>query len=610
MLILSNFTDENLNIASAVSYVTIGDKIINLAWLETAKDSWTCTNKIGTFFLNRKVENNKTTFTSKVTLNSSDNTFVYTMLSIPQLNASHIQPAQVAMGSSNGILLDKTELTSFKSFNTCVFTFNGKDSLLLSNPLAQSQLVYYEGIIEDKKIKNLNINHDVRHSSLKEITFAPVTFEIGKGHNLLIQYAEDNKTRENIPVAPVPGWNSWDFYRWTVTEEEVLNNARFIHNDPVLSKYIKRIIVDDGWQYCYGEWEANSLFPSGMEYLAKEIRKMNFEAGLWFAPCIVEPASPIAQIHPEMLACSEGGQPCLAYECMKRVGLILDPTVEKSRKFLRDTFDKYCQRGFTYFKLDFLRWILEARRFADMTVPRSQLVNRLMDPIIEGVNNRAVILGCNYPFMTGDKYINDCRISADIHADWRNIKINAATAAGRFWMNKRLWNSDPDFSLCRGVETSDYPDKVHPNFVFVKPEDNFNPVFNKTYANAKHSELEVLLSIVLTTSGAINLSDNLPLLNERGLELARKVVSAKPGKYSAIPLDLFTTEQPSLFLQELNCGGRFLAINWEDEAKEITIPDNAIEAMPSQATNFWTGKETNVTKTIVLAPHSCCLLEW
>ena len=134
------------------------------------------------------------------------------------------------------------------------------------------------------------------------------------------------------------GWNSWDYYRWTITEEEVLKNAEFIAKDPVLSRHVKRIIVDDGWQYCYGEWEANSYFPSGMEYLAKELTKMGFEPGLWFAPAIAEPHSRIAQLDYDMLARSAGGQPCLAYECMRRFGFVLDPTVKKTEEFINREF--------------------------------------------------------------------------------------------------------------------------------------------------------------------------------------------------------------------------------------------------------------------------------
>lgn len=163
---------------------------------------------------------------------------------------------------------------------------------------------------------------------------------------MMEQWADINtEVRKKFDQPVDCGWNSWDYYRWTISEEEVLRNAEFIARDPVLSKRIKRIIVDDGWQYCYGEWQANPRFPNGMRYLAAELAKMGFEPGLWFAPSIVEPHARIAQLDSDLLALSDGGQPCLAYECMRRYGFVLDPTVPASRKFVRDLFDEYAGDG-------------------------------------------------------------------------------------------------------------------------------------------------------------------------------------------------------------------------------------------------------------------------
>ena len=74
-------------------------------------------------------------------------------------------------------------------------------------------------------------------------------------------YADENAPEGKVFEDPVCGWNTWDYYRWTITEDEVLKNAEFIAKDPVLSKHVKRIIIDDGWQYCYGEWGMPPLPP-------------------------------------------------------------------------------------------------------------------------------------------------------------------------------------------------------------------------------------------------------------------------------------------------------------------------------------------------------------
>ena len=70
-----------------------------------------------------------------------------------------------------------------------------------------------------------------------------------------------------------------------------------------------------------------------MEYLATEIKKMGFEAGLWFAPTIVEPHARIAQLDYDMLAKGKSGEPCLVYSCMERYGFVLDPTQQKVRNW-------------------------------------------------------------------------------------------------------------------------------------------------------------------------------------------------------------------------------------------------------------------------------------
>ena len=115
-----------------------------------------------------------------------------------------------------------------------------------------------------------------------------------------------------------------------------------------------------------------------MKKLAERIRKLGFKPGLWFAPSIVEPHSRIAQLDYDMLACSEGGQPCLGYKCMERRGFLLDPTVPKSQNFLTELFDRYAGMGYEYFKLDFLASTMTAKRFHDRSVPRSRILRILI----------------------------------------------------------------------------------------------------------------------------------------------------------------------------------------------------------------------------------------
>ena len=371
--------------------------------------------------------------------------------------------------------------------------------------------------------------------------------------------------------------------------------------------------MDDGWQYCYGEWEANSFFPSGMKHLAQELTKMGFEPGLWFAPAIAEPHSRIAQLDYDMLARSAGGQPCLAYECMRRFGFVLDPTVRKTEEFMEKMFRRYAEMGYRYFKLDFLCSIFKAPRFSDSNVRRDELIPRLLAPIYRGIDGRAVLLGCNYPYTAGNSMVEAVRIGADIHARWESCLHNVSAVAAHFWANKKLWLNDPDFALCRSAETSNDPDlnRLNPMWPFVNPEDGEKAFGKFQLASMNVSELEVLLSVVLAAGGAVNLSDKMTLLNEKGLFLARKVVSAESGE-AARPLDLFRSDRPTQYLQKLKSSWRVLLINWENTAKTVSFDPAAYGIHPVSATDFWKEEAVELHSgklEFELAPHSCRLIE-
>ena len=590
--------------ASAGSFVEVDGKCFSLDWQEAGAGSYTAQTPAGQWHLRINSSNGKTVLSTSIQLDTPVKHLKYVMLECRNLPLEHLVYTGMKMGRCGIVQAPVAEKVEFDSFYNCILS-DLENSLMLSHPLKQPQMAKFCGTASGNSL-DLSVIHLIDHFDGTEIALADTVFECGSPFEMLAAYSSSNiEVKKEIPV-PESGWNSWDYYRWTVTEEAVLKNAEFIARDPILSQHVKRIIVDDGWQYCYGEWHANSNFPSGTKYLANEIRKLGFTPGIWVAPAIVEPHARIAQLEYDMLGCSEGGQPCIAFQCMCRYGFILDPTVEKSRKFLRELFDRLVRDGFSYFKLDFLAAVLEAAQFSDKSVPRSRIIRHLMQPVCDGVAGRAVILGCNYPFMAGNKYVDAARVGSDIHAAWGGIVVNAVNVACRYWMNKNLWINDPDFALCRGVETSDYKETLQPQLISCRAQSQYNDSYSRTYASATENELKVLLSIVLMSGGAINLSDDLTKLNEIGLDLARKAVSAVPGD-AAIPLDLFSNKMPSRWLQKLPHGGRYLVVNFEDSFSEFVI--NCPE-IPAQATDFWSGKRITVPPTLALAPHSCLLLEW
>lgn len=535
---------------------------------------------------------------------------------LAEMTADHILPQSCFKGCQGRELDKVAEPEAIWGDSIISITAAGR-TLQFSTPYNAGFSADFNCTALKNQLKDISYSTKVECYGGKEYQFPVLSIrESSNGYALLEEFGEENAIPGKTFKDPVCGWNTWDYYRWTITEDEVLKNAEFIAKDPVLSKHIKRIIIDDGWQYCYGEWEANSYFPSGMEKLAQELRKMNFVPGLWLAPGIVEPHARIAQTDYDMLAKSRGGQPCLAYQCMMRMGFVLDPTVPKSQKFVEDLFRRYTDYGYGYFKIDFMRPMLNAIRRSDPLCRRDDIARLLIENVRKGTGNKAEILGCGYVYSSGAANLDAVRIGADIHAKWSNLKTNAPVVAARYWQNRKLWINDPDFAVCRAAHTSNDPDlnRLQACYVYVKPNDPYLADKEHPLATFKEFEPEALLSVAIISGGVINLSDKLTLLNEAGLDLCRKTVAAEPGE-AGIALDLFETELPWRFCQKFKSGVRLLAINWDDScAKTFSFDlEKAGITKDMKAVDFWSGKNVShdgKTFEFELAPHHCRLIEF
>lgn len=599
-----------------------GTESADLAWKANAKNEeeccFTAENALGSWRLVFKPVGDGLEITLSLQPALEAETIILIPMVIPELNADHLLVQGVKGGGCDSLLFPTERSGPFKSFFQTMLTREGR-TLQISHPMTQTHLSSMEGELAKDGVRDLTVKSEATSGDWTNgVAAETVTLRVSdEPHELMTDWAERNAdVKKDLPPAKI-GWNSWDYYRWTISEDEVLENAEFIAADPVLSKHVKRIIIDDGWQYCYGEWEANSLFPSGMKSLADKLTRLGFEPGLWIAPTIIEPHCRIAQVEPDMLALGESGLPCLTYECMRRHGFVLDPTVDKTRQWMFDLFERYAAMGYKYFKLDFLSWTLEAPKFHDPSVPKGRIMGKILEPICDALKGKAEIMGCNYRFEAGPRWIDDARVSGDIHANWKAVSGNVHSIAGRFWSHDRLWRNDPDFALCRGPETSDDPDlhRLKPCLVYVPPKGDMpaDPDYlNSSLVDNGYEQAKVLLSLVIVSGGIINLSDKMTRLNEKGLDLARKTVAAKPG-FTGVPLDLFATERPSHWLQKLRDGGwRVLLNNWSDEeqAMSFDLRNRDIDAV--SATDFWEGTEIAVDNgeiNTTLRPRSCLLAE-
>lgn len=108
------------------------------------------------------------------------------------------------------------------------------------------------------------------------------------------------------PVSPLdayePVWCAWGYERM-FTVDEVIGTL-----PKVVELGFKWVDVDDGYQKCEGDWEANDrITDEGMRRMVDAIHAAGLKAKLWWAPLAADPHSELAAEHPEMLLVQKNG---------------------------------------------------------------------------------------------------------------------------------------------------------------------------------------------------------------------------------------------------------------------------------------------------------------
>ena len=92
-----------------------------------------------------------------------------------------------------------------------------------------------------------------------------------------------------ICLTPPLGWNSWNVWGNSVSQEKVISSARAMVERGLADCGWSYINIDDGWQGVRGgkhnAIQPNSKFPD-MEGLAKEIHSMGLKFGIYSGPWV------------------------------------------------------------------------------------------------------------------------------------------------------------------------------------------------------------------------------------------------------------------------------------------------------------------------------------
>ena len=424
-----------------------------------------------------------------------------------------------------------------------------------------------------------------------------VIFDGDDGYGLLERFAGLWGKRMNALVqGQIPtGWCSWYYYFHGVTENDILENLRYLvsHRQQFPLEYIQ---LDEGYQAMLGDWlTCNEAFPHGLEFLAREIRDGGFKPGVWVAPYMVDERSRLFAGHPDWMIHDADGEIIRVTTWHGGRVAALDTTHPGALAYLTEVFTTLAQWGFEYFKLDFLVYACAGTGgcYYDRKATRAQALRRGMQAIRNAVGDR-FLLGCTAPLGQVIGLVDSNRIGTDIPSRWQpdhKIYKEAPTVPNvcrniinRSYMNGRLWISDSDAHTAR----SD---------------------------NTRLTENEVVLwtFALYFTGGSVILSDRFETLTPERAKLSQLLL-AEPGIFATRPLDVFEREFPAVWLRRKKSTGQILVglFNFESEVCALSVDLDKIETGKEfDLSDFRTGEKMGTIRknfTMAVQPHSCRIL--
>lgn len=108
--------------------------------------------------------------------------------------------------------------------------------------------------------------------------------------------------REEIPFA---FYNTWFPFRTNLSDTLLYKVA-----DGLAGTGVDLLIIDDGWQANFGDWEADpKKFPDGLKPVCDDIVKKGMRPGLWLSLATVSENSRVFREHPEWAVLGKDGKP-------------------------------------------------------------------------------------------------------------------------------------------------------------------------------------------------------------------------------------------------------------------------------------------------------------
>jgi len=255
------------------------------------------------------------------------------------------------------------------------------------------------------------------------------------------------------------GWTSWYNYYTSISEEIIMSNLKSFSDKKIPIEIFQ---IDDGYQREVGDWlEINDKFPNGMKYIADNVKKCGYKAGLWLAPFVCTKKSNIYKNHYDWAAKDERGKPIKAGFTPQWGGFfyVLDFYNLEFQQYLSDVFSTvFYKWNFDMVKLDFL-YAITLLRHKGKT--KGEMMYDAMT-FIRNCTKDKLVLGCGVPLSSSYKLVDFCRVGSDVGLTWEDRLLKAinykervstvnslASTIGRRHLNNRVFKNDPDVFIIR-----------------------------------------------------------------------------------------------------------------------------------------------------------------
>ena len=238
--------------------------------------------------------------------------------------------------------------------------------------------------------------------------FVDVGADLGK---LIDAYGGELRARARPLRMAESGWNSW-YQLWDgVDASAVLDNAALATKrlgSGFARVGLPRIVVDDGWQQRWGEWQPNAKFPTGLAGLASTLHDRPVRMGVWLAPLLVDEKSELYTQHPDWFVQDA------VYMHLKNGNMrVLDVTHPAAAAHLSGVIGQLVAWGYDLLKIDFLfagTW--EGKRFAAVT--GMEAYNIALDLIRKAAGPGTTLLAVGAPPLPTLRYVESWRSGTDI----------------------------------------------------------------------------------------------------------------------------------------------------------------------------------------------------